>query len=91
MDKMKLILKVFSLFFIVLFFVGCETTKPTVNVHGEKPLIDTSKVISDGKKQIEKKIRTVPNFPKLETFNVFVLVRTLREPNITSVSLINIP
>lgn len=43
------------------------------------------------KKQIEKKIRTVPNFPKLETFNVFVLVRTLREPNITSVSLINIP
>ena len=28
------------------------------------------------KKQMEKKIRTVPNFPKLETFNVFVVVRT---------------
>ena len=55
MDKMKLVIKIFSLFFIVLFFAGCKTTKPTVNVHGEKPLIDTSKVISDGKKQIEKK------------------------------------
>lgn len=60
MDKMKLVLKVFSLFFIILFFAGCETTKPTVNVHGEKPLIDTSKVISDGKKQIEKKVKDGP-------------------------------
>ena len=60
MDNMKLVIKIFSLFFIVLFFVGCETTKPTVNVHGEKPLIDTSKVISDGKKQIEKKVKDGP-------------------------------
>ena len=60
MDKMKLVIKIFSLFFIVLFFAGCETTKPTVNVHGEKPLIDTSKVISDGKKQIEKKVKDGP-------------------------------
>ena len=60
MDKMKLVTKIFSLFFIVLFIVGCETTKPTVNVHGEKPLIDTSKVISDGKKQIEKKVKDGP-------------------------------
>ncbi len=60
MDKMKLVIKIFSLFFIVLFIVGCETTKPTVNVHGEKPLIDTSKVISDGKKQIEKKVKDGP-------------------------------
>ena len=60
MDKMKLIIKISSLFFIVLFFAGCETTKPTVNVHGEKPLIDTSKVISDGKKQIEKKVKDGP-------------------------------
>ena len=57
---MKLVIKIFSLFFIVLFFAGCETTKPTVNVHGEKPLIDTSKVISDGKKQIEKKVKDGP-------------------------------
>ena len=41
-------------FFILLLFAGCETTKPTVNVHGEKPLIDTSKVVSEGKKQIDK-------------------------------------
>ena len=60
MDNMKLVIKIFSLFFIVLFFAGCETTKPTVNVHGEKPLIDTSKVISDGKKQIEKKVKDGP-------------------------------
>ncbi len=60
MDKMTLVIKFFCLFFIVLFFAGCETTKPTVNVHGEKPLIDTSKVISDGKKQIEKKVKDGP-------------------------------
>ena len=60
MDNMKLVIKIFSLFFIVLFFAGCETTKPTVNVHGEKPLIDTSKVISDGKRQIEKKVKDGP-------------------------------
>ena len=60
MDKMKLVIKIFSLFFLILFFAGCETTKPTVNVHGEKPLIDTSKVISDGKKQIEKKVKDGP-------------------------------
>ena len=57
---MKLVIKIFSLFFLILFFAGCETTKPTVNVHGEKPLIDTSKVISDGKKQIEKKVKDGP-------------------------------
>ena len=60
MDKMKLVIKISSLFLIMLFFSGCETTKPTVNVHGEKPLIDTSKVISDGKKQIEKKVKDGP-------------------------------
>ena len=60
MDKMKFVIKIFSLFFLILFFAGCETTKPTVNVHGEKPLIDTSKVISDGKKQIEKKVKDGP-------------------------------
>ena len=60
MDKMKLVIKISSLFLIMLIFSGCETTKPTVNVHGEKPLIDTSKVISDGKKQIEKKVKDGP-------------------------------
>ena len=57
---MNLIAKIFSLFFIILFFAGCETTKPTVNVHGEKPLIDTSKVVSEGKKQIDKKVKDGP-------------------------------
>ena len=60
MDNMNSIAKIFSLFFILLLFAGCETTKPTVNVHGEKPLIDTSKVVSEGKKQIDKKVKDGP-------------------------------
>ena len=81
MDKMKLILKVFSLFFIVLFFVGCETTKPTVNVHGEKPLIDTSKVISDGKKQIEKKVKDGPK-PIENSSNIKTKRKTITTQNV---------
>jgi len=81
MDKMKLILKVFSLFFIVLFFAGCETTKPTVNVHGEKPLIDTSKVISDGKKQIEKKVKDGPK-PIENSSNIKTKRKTITTQNV---------
>ena len=81
MDKMKLIIKISSLFFIVLFFAGCETTKPTVNVHGEKPLIDTSKVISDGKKQIEKKVKDGPK-PIENTNNIKTKRKTITTQNV---------
>ncbi len=81
MDKMKLVIKIFSLFFIVLFIVGCETTKPTVNVHGEKPLIDTSKVISDGKKQIEKKVKDGPK-PIENSNNVKTKRKTITTQNV---------
>ena len=43
------------------------------------------------KKHIEKNIRTVPNFPILETLIVLVLVKTYSEPIITNISLIKIP
>ena len=56
MNILKII--VLSLF---IFLYGCETTKPTVKVHGDKPLIDTSKVITDGKKDIEKKLKMAQN------------------------------
>ena len=81
MDKMKLVIKIFSLFFIVLFFAGCETTKPTVNVHGEKPLIDTSKVISDGKKQIEKKVKDGPK-PIENSNNIKTKRKTITTQNV---------
>ena len=73
MDNMNSIAKIFSLFFVVLFFAGCETTKPTVNVHGEKPLIDTSKVVSEGKKQIDKINELVQNLAKYCRISVYFL------------------
>ncbi len=52
--------KIIILFSLFIFLYGCETTKPTVKVHGDKPLIDTKKIISDGKKDINKKIADGP-------------------------------
>ena len=40
---------------LFIFLYGCETTKPK-SVHGDRPLIDTSKIIAEGKKEIEKKV-----------------------------------
>jgi len=44
---------------LFIFLYGCQTTKPK-SVHGDKPLIDTSKVIAEGKKEIEKKVKDGP-------------------------------
>ena len=81
MDNMNSIAKIFSLFFIILFFAGCETTKPTVNVHGEKPLIDTSKVVSEGKKQIDKKVKDGPK-PIENTNNIKTKRKTITTQNV---------
>ena len=78
---MNLISKIFSLFFVILFFAGCETTKPTVNVHGEKPLIDTSKVVSEGKKQIDKKVKDGPK-PIENTNNTKTKRKTITTQNV---------
>ena len=53
-------IKIIIFFSLLIFLQGCETTKPTVKVHGDKPLIDTKKVIADGKKDLEKKIKDGP-------------------------------
>ena len=52
--------KIIILFSLFIFLQACQTTKPTGNVHGDKPLIDTSKVITEGKKDIEKKVKDGP-------------------------------
>ena len=44
-----------SLLFIVL-LQSCATTKKPVSVHGDKPLIDTAKIIVDGRAGMDKKI-----------------------------------
>ena len=67
---MKTLLNIFPVIISILFLYGCQTTKPVVNVHGEKPLIDTSKVISDGKKQIEKKVKDGPKPTKSNSKNI---------------------
>ena len=53
-------IKIIIFFSLLIFLQGCETTKPTVKVHGDKPLIDTKKVIADGKKDLEKKAKDGP-------------------------------
>ena len=52
--------KIIILFSLFIFLQGCETTKPTVKIHGDKPLIDTKKVIAEGKKDLEKKVQDGP-------------------------------
>jgi type IV pilus assembly protein PilQ len=44
-----------SLLFIIL-LQSCATTKKQVSVHGDKPLIDTAKIIVDGRAGMDKKI-----------------------------------
>jgi len=44
-----------SLLFIIL-LQSCATTKKPVTVHGDKPLIDTAKIIVDGRAGMDKKI-----------------------------------
>ena len=44
-----------SLLFIVL-LQSCATTKKPTSVHGDKPLIDTAKIIVDGRAGMDKKI-----------------------------------
>ena len=44
-----------SLLFIVL-LQSCATTKKPVSVHGDKPLIDTAKIIVDGRVDMDKKV-----------------------------------
>ena len=44
-----------SLLFIIL-LQSCATTKKPVAVHGDKPLIDTAKIIVDGRAGMDKKI-----------------------------------
>ena len=53
-------IKIIIFFSLLIFLQGCETTKPTVKVHGDKPLIDTKKVIAEGKKDLEKKVKDGP-------------------------------
>ena len=48
-EYFKKIIIFISLF---IFLYGCQTTKPK-SVHGDKPLIDTSKVIAEGKKDMK--------------------------------------
>jgi hypothetical protein len=54
---MKRYLKVLlSLFFIVLLQSCANTGKKPKSVHGDKPLIDTSEIIVQGRKDMDKKV-----------------------------------
>ena len=52
--------KILSILFLPLFLYSCQTTTPVKSVHGDKPLIDTSKIVEEGLKQIERKVEDGP-------------------------------
>ena len=53
-------LKFLFILLLPLFLYSCQTTKPSKSVHGDKPLIDTAKIVEEGLKQIEKKVEDGP-------------------------------
>ena len=40
-------LKLLSILLLPLFLYSCQTTKPGKSVHGDKPLIDTAKIVEE--------------------------------------------
>ena len=53
--------KIIILLSFVFFLQSCATmTKKAESVHGEKPLIDTKKIIQDGQKDMDKKVKEGP-------------------------------
>jgi len=57
---MKFSYKYIVLLFLLVALQSCQTTKKTSSVHGDKPLIDTSKIIIEGQKDMDKKVREGP-------------------------------
>ena len=52
---------ILSFLFIVLLQSCATTSKKPQSVHGDKPLIDTAKIIVEGRKDMDKKIIEGPN------------------------------
>ena len=53
--------KITILLFFVTLLQACQTTiKKTGSIHGDKPLIDTKKIITDGRKDMDKKVSDGP-------------------------------
>ena len=54
---MKNSLRIIFLLFSIILLQSCATTiKKSGSVHGDKPLIDTKKIIVDGRKEMDKKV-----------------------------------
>ena len=51
---------ILSFLFIVLLQSCATTSKKPQSVHGDKPLIDTAKIIVEGREDMEKKVREGP-------------------------------
>ena len=60
---------ILSFLFIVLLQSCATTSKKPQSVHGDKPLIDTAKIIVEGREDMDKKVREGPkpyNLGKIE-------------------------
>ena len=53
--------KIFITLSFIVLLQSCATTKNPVSVHGDKPLIDTAKIIVEGREDMTKKLLMVPN------------------------------
>ena len=65
---MKDILKIILFFILFCVVVSCTTTNKDKSVHGDKPLIDPSKVLIEGQKEMEKKVTYGPKPYDSDTF-----------------------
>ena len=79
---------ILSFLFIVLLQSCATTSKNTQSVHGDKPLIDTAKIIVEGREDMDKKVRGGPkpyDIGKIERKR-----KTIVTENVKSLSLIHI-
>ena len=94
---MKFSYKYIVLLFLLVALQSCQTTKKTSSVHGDKPLIDTSKIIIEGQKDMDKKVREGPKpfdtsqIPKEEKRKTITTISPSLTSNLVLISFVEIP
>ena len=70
---------ILSFLFIVLLQSCATTSKKPQSVHGDKPLIDTAKIIVEGRKDMDKKVNEGP-----KPYDSEVVIRGEKRKTITT-------
>ena len=70
---------ILSFLFIILLQSSATTSKKPQSVHGDKPLIDTAKIIVEGREDMDKKVREGP-----KPYDSEVMIRGEKRRTITT-------